>query len=50
MFMAEMFLGGGPLGAAAAGMAVCATAAAGIYAMRKKIPHPTEFSCIGSCP
>lgn len=48
MFAAQLLLGGGgPLGAAAGICASCAVAAGTLWAMRKKIPHPTEFACIG---
>lgn len=43
-----MFLmGANPVTGAVGGLACCAAAAASIYAMRKKIPHPTEFFIIG---
>lgn len=49
MIAAEMLMGGGPLGAIAGVCASAVVAAGALWAMRRKIPHPTEFGCIGEC-
>lgn len=49
MFAAELLLGGNPITGAVGGLACCAMMGTAIYAMRKKIPHPSEFAIIGCC-
>ncbi|XP_053993809.1 rhoptry apical surface protein 2-like isoform X2 [Hylaeus volcanicus] len=44
-----LFLGGNPLNGALGGLACCTMAASTVYALRKKIPHPSEFQIIGCC-
>lgn len=49
MFLPNLLLGANPLTGAVGGLACCAVAVSAIYAMRKKIPHPTECGAIGWC-
>lgn len=48
MFAAELLMGGNPITGALGGLACCAMMGTAIYAMRKKIPHPSEFAIIGA--